>query len=183
MKFFSKQNRPFIGFIIRFLVTYVVLFGCYQYFLYYYSESGNSIDPITKMVSSHVGGVLSSMSYYVQMVEVTIGEIHIMKDGKTLARIIEGCNAVSVMVLFVSFVVAFRGTIKRTVGFVIFGVIVIYMLNVIRIGSITMLLEFYPSQEHLIHGVLFPAFIYGVVMVLWLIWVNKFATYEIQSAD
>jgi hypothetical protein len=39
------------------------------------------------------------------------------------------------------------------------------------------LLYHFPEQNHLLHGVLFPALIYGSVFVLWFIWVNKFSKY------
>jgi exosortase family protein XrtF len=54
-------------------------------------------------------------------------------------------------------------------------------LNVIRIALIAIALYHYPEQEHLLHGVVFPLFIYGVVFLLWVIWVNKFSVYATQN--
>ena len=85
------------------------------------------------------------------------------------------------MILFVAFVVAFSGKLKTTVLFLIFGIIIIHVLNVIRIAMLCVLLQKYPAQEEILHGVVFPLFIYGVVFGLWVIWVNKFSTYAKET--
>ena len=94
-----------------------------------------------------------------------------------VSRIIEGCNGVSVMILFVAFVVAFSGNLKNTLWFIPFGVLVIHVLNVVRIAFLSAALFHYPEYEHLLHDVLFPLVIYGTVFFLWVIWVNTFSLY------
>jgi exosortase family protein XrtF len=80
---------------------------------------------------------------------------------------IEGCNAISIIILFSAFCCFFYGKNKGNFFFIL-GAIVIYILNVIRIALLSVL--FIATQkEGLLHGVLFPLFIYGVVFVLWLI--------------
>ena len=103
--------------------------------------------------------------------------LKIIINEKYVARITEGCNAVSVMILFVSFVAAFSGKFKKTLMFILFGLISIYILNVLRIALLTVLLYHYPNQTHLLHGVLFPLIIYGFVFILWVIWINRFSKY------
>jgi hypothetical protein len=39
----------------------------------------------------------------------------------------------------------------------------------------------FPKQQHLLHSVVFPLFIYGVVLLLWIIWVNKFSLYATKT--
>ena len=94
-----------------------------------------------------------------------------------VARIVEGCNAISVIVLFISFVVAFSGKLKTTLFFIFGGSLLIYVLNVLRIAALSALIFYFPKQEPFLHGVLFPLYIYGVVFMLWLIWVRKFSRY------
>jgi hypothetical protein len=40
----------------------------------------------------------------------------------------------------------------------------------------------FPGQVSFLHGVLFPLFIYGVVFILWVIWVSKFSLYAKNTA-
>lgn len=94
-----------------------------------------------------------------------------------IARVVEGCNAMSVMILFVAFVIAFKGKLKYTFLFIISGILIIHILNVLRIALLAMALFHYPEYEHILHGVIFPLFIYGVVFSLWVIWVQKFSSY------
>ena len=98
-------------------------------------------------------------------------------NQKPIARIIEGCNALSVIILFVSFITAFSGKIKHTILYLVFGSILIHVLNVLRIALLCVLMYYYPEQQDILHGVVFPLIIYGVVFVLCIIWVNKFSKY------
>jgi exosortase family protein XrtF len=79
------------------------------------------------------------------------------------------------MILFVSFVVAFTGRWKQTLLFILFGLLLIHLLNISRIALLSVALCHYPEQEQLLHAVIFPFIIYGVVFLLWVIWVNKFS--------
>jgi exosortase family protein XrtF len=103
--------------------------------------------------------------------------LEVWYNKKYTLRIIEGCNAVSVIILFISFIVAFSGKFKTTFYFILSGVLLIYILNVIRIALLAVLLFKFPENEHILHGVFFPLIIYGLVFVLWVIWVNKFSKY------
>ena len=81
------------------------------------------------------------------------------------------------MILFVSFVIAFKGKFKAMVWFLPFGIAVIHIANIIRIALLAVALYHFPKAEHLLHGVLFPLLIYGIVFILWMIWVNRFSEY------
>ena len=102
-------------------------------------------------------------------------------NEKYIARIVEGCNAMSIMILFVSFVIAFKGKLKQTILFLLAGILIIHILNVVRIALLSIALFYYPQFEHILHGVIFPLFIYGVVFGLWVFWVQKFSSYAKNS--
>ncbi|WP_317045218.1 hypothetical protein [Formosa algae] len=63
--------------------------------------------------------------------------------------------------------------LKKAVLYVLAGTTLIYMVNVLRIALISIALYYYPESEHLIHGVIFPLIIYGMVFLLWVFWVNN----------
>lgn len=93
-------------------------------------------------------------------------------NGKHITRVVEGCNAVSVIILFVSFVLAFAKKLKTTLLFIFSGVSIIYALNILRISLLSIGLYEYPEAQTLLHDILFPIVIYGVVLCLWVIWVK-----------
>ena len=64
---------------------------------------------------------------------------------------------------------------KETLLFILLGSVLIHILNIARIALLCMALYSFPEYEHMLHGVVFPLIIYGIVFLLWVIWVNKFS--------
>lgn len=174
MNNYIQQYKPFLLFLAKFFLTYLVLTAVYQFYLRTY-ESGD-IDGITSNVSELSEKFLRLSDEQARMVKDEGGEYFlVIFNNNYVGRIIEGCNAISVIILFVSFIVAFSSTVKSTLLYVFGGGLLIYVLNVLRVGFIIMILDKYPEQEHLIHGVLFPLIIYGIVFLLWFLWIYKFS--------
>lgn len=182
MKKYIVLYKPFLLFLVKFFLTYIVLAFIYQMFLN--SFESNQTDFITKLVAQNTEQLLKLFQADVVLEENnTDGFIKLIYNQKYVARLIEGCNAISVIILFISFIVSFSGKLKPTFFFIIGGSIAIYFLNVIRIALLCVLIYFFPSQESILHGVFFPLFIYGIVFILWVIWVCKFSLYAKNSND
>lgn len=183
-KFVKKLNlkkyftlyKPFLLFLAYFFGTYILLTFCYRFFLNGF-ENGK-VDTVTRWVAQNTEAVLS---WFYQSVRVVEGRkepffvIYLQNQG--LARVVEGCNGISVIILFISFIVAFSGSLKNTLLFIFGGSLIIYVLNIFRIVVLTVLMYYFPKLQHVLHGVFFPLIIYGVVFILWVIWVNKFSKY------
>lgn len=170
------QYKPFLLFLAKFFLTYIVLTVLYQGYLDSFGVV--KMDSITKMVAQNTEQVLSLFDKNVSVEEnKTELYIKLLYHQQYVARVIEGCNAISVIILFVSFVVAFSGKLKPTLLFIFGGSLLVYVLNVLRIAMLSVLMYHFPNQESILHGVVFPLFIYGVVFVLWGIWVNKYSLY------
>lgn len=176
MKKYLIQFKPFLLFIGTFFAAYILLTVVYKYYLDSFGE--NEIDGITSVVGSNVYWLMDFFNCNV-LVQKNLSEpyLEVWYNNVNVVRIVEGCNAVSVMILFVSFVLAFSGKLKTTLLFILSGILFIYILNVVRIAILTILLFRFPEKEHLLHGVLFPLIIYGLVFILWVVWVNKFSRY------
>jgi exosortase family protein XrtF len=168
--------KPFLLFLGTFFFTYIVLTFIYQFFLDSY-ESGK-VDVITRLVAQNTERVMSVFDKSVFIKEDSKEPFFILYfHQKGLVRIVEGCNGISLIILFISFVVAFSGNLKNTLLFIFGGSLLIYIINVLRIAVLSILIYRFPSQLHLLHGVLFPLIIYSVVFILWVVWVNKFSKY------
>lgn len=142
------------------------------------------VDGFTQLVANQVQSLLLFLNYDCKMImHESESSIKIILNQVYIARIIEGCNALNVMILFVAFVVAFSGKWKSTLLFIVFGIVVIHILNVARIAFINIAQLYYPEYEHLLHDILFPLIIYGVVFGLWVIWVNKFSSYATKNGE
>jgi exosortase family protein XrtF len=176
LKKYLLQFKPFLIFISTFFAAYILLTVVYKYYLN--SFEINDIDGITNIVGRNVHQLMHLFNCDINIFKsISNPYLEVWYNKRYTLRIVEGCNAVSVIILFISFVIAFSGKIKTTLAFILFGVLIIYVLNVIRIASLTILLFHFPEKEHILHGVLFPLIIYGLVFLLWIIWVNKFSKY------
>lgn len=171
-------------FLGKFLLTYLVLTIVYQSYLGQYDVKKFEVDSFTQLVANQTKEVMVLFGCDASIApNIKESAVNIYYNQKSMARIIEGCNGLSVIILFISFVIAFSGKIKPTILFVLGGSILIHVLNVSRIALLCVLMYYYPKQQHLLHGVLFPLFIYGVVFLLWIIWVNKFSKYATKTVQ
>ena len=172
------QYRSFLLFLGKFTITYLALTFIYESYLDQFDDTTFELDGITKLVAKQTEDLLLLFNADVS------SELHVSQSGvklfynqKYVARIIEGCNALSVIILFISFVVAFAGKLKYTIPYIIGGSLFVYLLNIVRIAILIVAMYHFPNQQSFLHGVVFPLFIYGMVFGLWVIWVNKFSFY------
>lgn len=183
MKEYLVQFKPFLLFLAKFFLSYLVLTFIYQSYLGLFDEQKFEVDGFTKIVANQSKQVLSlfdSQSY--TMPNLKESSVNLFYHGKWVARIIEGCNALSVIILFISFIIAFTGKWKQTLVFILLGAMIIHFFNIIRIALLCMAIFHYNQYEHLLHGVIFPLFIYGIVFLLWVIWVNNYSFYAKKSS-
>jgi exosortase family protein XrtF len=175
LKKYLIQYKPFLLFIATFFITYILFTAIYKLYL---DRFENEIDGITNIVGHNVDQLMHLFNSDIKIFKsISNTFLEVWYNKKYTLRIVEGCNAVSIIILFISFVIAFSGKLKTTFLFILAGVLLIYALNVIRIALLSVLLFHFPEKEHLLHGVLFPLIIYGFVFILWIIWVNKFSKY------
>ncbi|MNK59869.1 Transmembrane exosortase [compost metagenome] len=176
MKKYLVQFKPFLIFVGIFFLTYIVLTLLYKLFLNSYHAE--ELDAITILAGQNSEQLLKLFNYDIIIQKSSQNPWQeIILNGKFIARITEGCNAVSVMVLFVSFVAAFSGSFKKTLLFIVLGLISIYILNVIRISLLIVLVYNFPQYTRFLHGTFFPLLIYGYVFILWIFWINRFSKY------
>ena len=131
---------------------------------------------MTNLVAKQTRALLESVDYRAQIIpHPDEASMKLIINEKYVARIIEGCNSVSIIILFVSFILAFAGKIKTTTIYIFVGSILIYIANLIRVVILTAGLYHFPWRKDILHNVIFPALIYGMVFLLWMIWVNRIA--------
>ncbi|UOK42695.1 MULTISPECIES: exosortase family protein XrtF [Flavobacterium] len=178
------QYKPFFVFLIKFFALYALLTIGYRLYLSQYDVARFEVDGFTRMVAHQSEGILRFLGKEVKT-EQNVSEpcMNLIYKGKFVARIIEGCNALSVMILFAAFVFAFSSKWFKTMLYILVGCLIIHVLNVFRIALLAMALYDLPQYEHLLHGVVFPLFIYSVVFVLWVLWIQKFSGYAQRGAE
>lgn len=182
MKKYLIRYKPFLFFLGKFLLTYLLLTFVYESYLNQFEAAKFEVDGFTQLVARQTKNAMLFLNFEADIAPNTKEPaMNLFYNQRHMARIIEGCNGLSVIILFIAFVVAFSGKIKTTILYVLGGSLVIHVLNVFRIGLLSILLYYFPASEHILHGVLFPLFIYGVVFLLWIVWVNKFSKYAAKN--
>lgn len=184
MKHYLIEYKPFLLFLGKFLISYLILTFIYQSYLTSYDSKNHQVDGFTKVVSNQTEKLLLLFDCDVKTSKhTTEPSIKLNYNKKWIARVVEGCNGISVIILFISFIIAFSGKIKHTLVYIFFGIIVIHTLNIARIALLVVLMYHFPGYKEFFHGVLFPLLIYGTVFLLWIIWVNKFSFYAKKSFE
>jgi len=171
-----NKNRSFFIFLAKFGLSYLLLSGVYWLYLNQYDAEKMEPDGMTRLVaqqSRDLDRFLGNDVYIKQLDNEAAFRVFVNKKG--VARVVEGCNAISVMILFAAFIIAFSTTFKRTALYVIAGVLIIHILNIIRVALLSLGFYYYHDYRVLLHDILFPLFIYGVVFVLWFLWLTKFS--------
>ncbi|MDP5082166.1 MAG: exosortase family protein XrtF [Winogradskyella sp.] len=176
MKALITKYKLVIRFIIVFLSVYTVLTIGYNLYLNLSDGSKFYPDYFTHLVAKQTNTLINSLDYEAQILpHADEPSMKIIINGKFVARVIEGCNSISVIILFLSFIIAFAGQLKTTMLYGLAGSIIIYAFNLIRIVILSIGLYNYPWRRELLHTVIFPMLIYGTVFLLWMLWVNRFS--------
>ena len=169
-----RDFKPVLKILLRFVLLYVALVLAYQLYLNGYKNLG--LDPVSTWVAKQTSFLQNLFGYASQLVAGKPEEetTWYYVSGKYVSRMVEGCNAISVMILFLAFIFAFfKGA--KTFVFAGLGLLFLHIINVLRIVGLNILLVELPQYSKLGHDFLFPAIIYGSVVVLWLVWIKFFA--------
>lgn len=155
----------------------------YKLYLDYSDGSKYYPDYMTNLVAKQSQLLISASGYDTEILpHPDEPSMKLIVNNKFVARVVEGCNSISVIILFVSFVIAFAGNFKTTTIYVLAGSVLIYAVNLVRIAILSIGLYNYPWRREILHTVIFPMIIYGMVFLLWMFWVNRYTKLKKQHA-
>ncbi|WP_295181906.1 exosortase family protein XrtF [uncultured Christiangramia sp.] len=175
-----KKYRTVLRFIFVFLGSYFLFSSAYNAFLLFYEQTQPVPDALTRLVAYQSGDVMHALGYdNVKVVMHYTGlSMKLMVEGYFLAGIVEGCNSASIIILFTSFILAFFGKTSTTLIYIFAGAALIYATNILRIVILSVSILEYPQYSGFMHTVFFPLAIYGMVFLLWLVWIRIFTKYK-----
>ena len=168
-----KDFKPIFFILVRFILIYVFLLILYQSYLNYFSGMG--LDPYSRIITDIVSYIQNILNYSTQLYDDVKGEqIYYFVNNDYRTRMVEGCNAISVMILFLSFIFAFYKGVNTFV-FAFLSILFLYIINVMRIVGLNIINTDYKEYSKIAHDIIFPAVIYGAVIILWIVWMKMFA--------
>ncbi|TDU42786.1 exosortase family protein XrtF [Gelidibacter sediminis] len=165
--------------VIKFILTFLLVYGTLTFAYKFYLDSANfnnHPDYLTHLVAKQTDVLLENLGYD-SAIQKHPDEpsMKLIINNKYVARVVEGCNSISVLILFGSFVIAFAGKFKTTFLYILAGSVLLYVVNLFRIVILSIGLYHYPWRSEELHTVIFPLIIYGMVFLLWMFWVNRFS--------
>ena len=170
------KYKSVLRFILIFLGSYFIFSILYNGYLEFFQSQKYYPDFITHLVAVQSEAVIESLGYSAKIIphqqELSM---KLFINDFFLARIVEGCNAISIIILFTSFVLSFFAKFKTTLLFILAGIVIIYVMNIARIAVLAIGIYEYPQHSEFLHSIVFPLIIYGTVFLLWIIWVRIFS--------
>lgn len=173
MKEILIKYKSVIRFVVLFIGTYLLLSFLYSVYLKMSAGGDYFPDYFTNLVARQSAVILEAFGYPTDLFNHhREGGVYLTVKESYTVNIVEGCNAISVIILFISFVIAFAEKFKKTFLFLLAGMVLIYASNILRIVILVIASYNYPKYQDTLHGVVFPAIIYGMVFLLWIAWVR-----------
>jgi len=174
---------PAIRFLIVFLTTYFGL--SIGYGLWIESYNGEP-DFLTREVTHEVADLVTILGgEEVVTQQSTAAPTVFLKEGpRIVLEVYEGCNGVNVMIVFLSFVFAFGGaTNARIATFVVGGLVMIHLANLIRLTLLYELAFGDMRIFHYYHKYIFTAILYFLIFCMWWLWITRWSGKRVSTHD
>jgi exosortase/archaeosortase family protein len=145
---------------------------------------------IDSLLTSHVGessaqvlNSLSSMSgfaainesypeiYYGQIQEFNMSVIY--HNSNKILNIANACNGLELFVLYVGFIVCMPSKFTRKFLYIIIGVLLIDIVNILRCVGLIYLREYFHFYFEFAHHYFFKVIVYSSTFLLWVIYSRK----------
>lgn len=168
-----KQSQ-LILFLTVFLSLCAVWFISYEFFI---KPEGILDHYLTNWVSEGTNMLLHLFgfnSYYLPAPKVGNTLMFIPPIEKPIVRIGASCNGQELFVLFTLFICAYPGKWKVKIPFILIGLLIIHVANVLRTFSLVMLAYNKSHYYNFFHRYIFIFLIYGLVFLMWKYWATKY---------
>jgi exosortase family protein XrtF len=166
LKLNKLETKKALQFIVLFIVTYVISNGLYQYILWLYAPTPDPITLYTSLVLCKIFPEFNATPFLFE------AAVLISKSQQKLVHINEGCNGIALITTFLSFVIAFKSTLKNYLKFVPAAILSILLFNIFRLYILIEIKINYTSYFDIFHTYIFPAIIYFITFLLMVLWVK-----------
>ena len=166
-----KELKPALRFLGIFLGLYLGLNVLYGLWI---SSYGTEADPLTWLVTKNGSSILNVLGEGTNIAaNPAQPSVSIQIGFRSVVSVYEGCNSLNVMIVFISFLLAFGGSRKKLAWFLPVGLIVIYGVNLARVVGLFYVAEYWQNYFYYVHKYAFTGIIYLFVLALWWIWIEK----------
>lgn len=168
------KNNPTYLFALKGVLIYIVWYIFYDLWIL---PAGKVDEYLSLNIIDVSAGILSTMGFNVFTAFRIIG-----LDEAAGIEIVNGCNGLSAIGLFIGFIIAYPGNNTKRIFFLFTGIGVIYLVNVIRVVVLAITQIYWADFFHFTHDYSTTAIFYIVIFIMWIIWAN-YGGDEIQEKE
>lgn len=182
-KSLKKIPLPIRLFLGKALLLFIIWKIIYTGFLYDSKYLDHPLTTHVAVASTYVLNNLGSMDGFSSKRENTsftyesgksIHEISTIYhyDEKVL-YIANACNGLEVMILYIGFIICMPSSFWRKVLYIILGVIILDLINILRCVGLIYLQEYFHAYFEFAHHYLFKAIVYTATLLIWMFYSRK----------
>lgn len=169
--------------LVRFLVTGVLLYVSwrllYDLVIHPWGVLDRAVIDNLMLLS---GGILEALGFTLLPEPSMDTNRYLGVQGGSMLWIGDPCNGVSVFAVYIIFLLAYPGRWNLKLLFIIGGVLLIHLLNALRIVALCYIVTIDYELLNFNHDYTFYVIVYGVVFLLWYVWVTRFASRAMNTA-
>lgn len=159
-------------FLIKCLIIYLLWYVVYDLCLHQTRILDDAVIHNLALCSSFF---LKSIGYtLIDFSSYDTGIVTLGIDGSHGVWIGDNCNGIALFALFTGFIIAFPGKIWHKLIYIISGITLIHLLNVLRISALCLISLYAPQALDFNHTYTFTIIVYAFIFFLWYLWVKKF---------
>ncbi|MFY7900171.1 MAG: hypothetical protein ACOVNY_08300 [Chitinophagaceae bacterium] len=184
-KFWENTPKEVRLFIAKALVIFIVWQIVYLVFLVPSRLVDAPLSAFTGNATAwSINKILNKESVYSKEVEVIerkynktqkVKRAYVFENENKILGIADGCNGLSLFVLFLGFIFIYPSNLKLKIVYGISGILLLIVVNILRCAGLGILEIKHPEYTDFAHHYLFNLIAYSVVFSLWIVF-SKVAT-------
>lgn len=180
----KKANKAAIIFVVKLLVLYLFFSQGNLFMNSVMSEGGKFYNEYMSQNFNYIQGLKYALIKPAVWLIKLVGfyaihnEMDVMVVNGPYLRVNYSCLGLGVMSFLAAFIMAFPAKLKSKIKLFIFGMIMIYILNVLRIAGLGILLRIFKSQRSnfTYHHEIFNIIVYILIFIVLYFWIKNNTT-------
>ena len=156
------KNKPIAGFLFRVVFFYITWQILYDLFIFPDARLDRFLAVSVAFISSNI---LSFFGW-----DIGVWGRLIVIDGYRGVEVLNDCNGLTLMALYSGFIISFQGPNILRFFYILSGIGVIYLLNVIRIMAFSLATVYFQDYWNIFHEFSAFIFFYPIILIIWHQW-------------
>ena len=162
-KEFKQVPEPVRIFIVRALIVLIAWNVLYKFVL----RPANVPDKQLTTITVYCTEAFLSLFYNNTGVILNDYKPLITIEGHKIIGVAPNCNGLELMVLYAGFIACFPTTRKRMISYIVWGLLAIFVLNILRCSAIAWLNINYKHWVDFGHKIAFKLMMYSLIFYIW----------------